>query len=301
MRLRAGRGGEAALSLILDDAGFSYLPGTPMENEALRGVSLEVRTGEVLGILGSEGSGKTTLLRLLKGIIEPTRGELTLDGEPAVGPRGAALLRDATGLVMQDPELHLFAATVEEDLCFGPRNRGMGREEARHEAALALERMGLPYSEFKGSNPLALSLGEQRKVALAGVLAMRPRYLLLDEITSGLDGEGRRRLRRVILDWKEEGNAVVLVTHDMEELQKLADRVAVLAGGRLLGCGPARLVLEDASLLEKAGYGLPPLLELQVRLRERGMALQGLTLDPDDLAGRIAAALEASASGGEAG
>ncbi len=299
MRLRGRRGGERTLSIILQDVDFTYLPGTPLEERALREVCLEVFPGEVLGVLGSAGSGKTTLLRLLKGILEPARGEIVLEGERLEGTRGLARLRDAAGLVMQDPELHLFAATVEEDVCFGPRNRGMSREAAREEAAAAMDKVGLSFSEMRRRNPLALSVGEQRKVALAGVLAMRPRYLLLDEMSSGLDGDGRRRLRRIILDWKEEGNAVVLVTHDFEEMQGVADRVAVMADGTVLGCGPARGVLQDAGLLGRAGYGLPPLLELELRLRERGVDLEGCGLDPEDMALRLRAALRGQ--GGEGG
>ncbi len=267
------------------------MPGTPLEREALREVTLEVRPGEVVGVLGSVGSGKTTLLRLLKGILEPTSGEVTLDGEAVRGPRGVTKLRAATGLVMQEPELHLFAATVEEDLCFGPRNLGLGREEARQRAREAMESVGLSFDEMRSRNPLSLSMGEQRKVALAGVLAMRPACLLLDEMTSGLDGEGKRRLRLIIEGIRDEGRAAVLVTHDFEELGGLADRVAVLAEGRLLACGPSRSILEDPELLRKAGYGLPPLLELRLLLKERGLDIEWGTGDAEELADRIAGAL----------
>jgi len=286
------------VSLILHGVSFSYLPGTPLEQAALREVDLEVRTGEVLGLLGSVGSGKTTLLRLLKGVLEPVRGEVVLEGETLRGPRGLAKLRKATGLVMQEPELHLFAATVEEDLCFGPRNLGLKDEEARRATRRAMEEVGLSYDYLRSRNPLTLSRGEQRKVALAGVLAMRPRYLLLDEVTSGLDGEGRLRLRRLISGAREEGRAVVLVSHDFEELFLLADRVAVLAEGRLLGCGPPSSVLEDAELMEKAGYALPPLLELRVRLAERGVDVAGIPWNPLDMAERIAAVLGGSGGRG---
>ncbi len=283
------------MSLKLRDVDFTYLPGTPLEHRALAGVSLEVRKGEVLGILGSTGSGKSTLLRVLKGILSPGAGSVELDGEALGSPAGWRRLRAAAGLVMQDPEVHLFAETVAEDVCFGPRNLGMSREEAEREAARALESLGLSFAAMRDRNPLALSLGEQRKVALAGILAMRPDYLLLDEMTSGLDGEGRRRLREIVLGWKGEGRAVALVTHELEELERLADRVAVLAGGAVVVEGPADAVLSDSASLEGAGYRLPPLLELQRGLAGRGFPLGAFTGDPDALAGRV---LEVLGKGG---
>lgn len=268
-----------------------------MEYRALSGVGLEVRRGEVLGILGSTGSGKSTLLRVMKGILPPGGGSVELEGEALEPPEGWRRLRAAAGLVMQNPELHLFAETVAKDVCFGPRNQGLAREEASREAARALESLGLSFEAMRDRNPLALSLGEQRKVALAGILAMRPDYLLLDEITSGLDGEGRRRLREIILGWKGEGKAVVLVTHELEELESLADRVAVLAGGRIVTEGPAAQILSDPGPLEQAGYGLPPLLSLQRDLRERGFPLEAFSNDPETLAERVCRIVKAGGEG----
>ena len=258
-----------------------------MEYQALARISLEVKKGEVLGVLGSTGSGKSTLLRILKGIQMPGGGHIELEGEELDLPRGLRLLRESAGLVMQNPELHLFAETVEKDVCFGPRNLGRDRQEAAREAARALESLGLSFEDMRNRNPLALSLGEQRKVALAGILAMRPDYLLLDEITSGLDGEGRLRLRDIVFDWKTQGRAVVLVTHELEELERLADRVAVLYGGKILAEGTAAEILSQPELLEEAGYGLPPLLSLQRDLKQRGFPLEAFSSDPEILAERV--------------
>lgn len=254
----------------------------------------------MLGVLGSTGSGKSTLLRILKGILPPGSGALELDGEALEQPGGWHRLRAACGLVMQNPELHLFAETVAKDVCFGPRNLGRSREEAEREADRALAGLGLSFEEMRSRNPLALSVGEQRKVALAGILAMRPDYLLLDEITSGLDGEGRGRLREIVGGWKEEGKAVVLVTHELEELERLADRVAVLAGGRILAVGTGEEVLSRPALLEEAGYGLPPLLALQRDLVDRGFPLASFTSDPEVLSGRVCEIVLPGSPGGEA-
>lgn len=269
-----------------------------MEYRALDGINLEVERGEVLGVLGSTGSGKSTLLRILKGIQVPGGGHIELEGEELDLPRGLRRLREACGLVMQNPELHLFAETVEKDVCFGPRNLGRDRQEASREAARALESLGFSFEEMRNRNPLALSLGEQRKVALAGILAMRPDYLLLDEITSGLDGEGRLRLRQIVYDWKAEGRAVVLVTHELEELERLADRVAVLSGGKILTEGTTAEILSQPGTLEEAGYGLPPLLSLQRDLKERGFPLEAFTSDPEILTERVCRIVLPGGAGG---
>jgi energy-coupling factor transport system ATP-binding protein len=273
--------------LILESVSFHYLPGTTLMTLALDEVDLEVRKGEILAVLGSTGSGKSTLLRVLKGIASPSSGRIVLEGEEVKIPEGLRLLRKRVGLVMQNPEAHLFAETVEKDVAFGPRNLGCSRAESFQRAREAVEALGLDYGELRGRNPLSLSLGEQRRVALAGILAMHPDYLLLDEITSGLDGGGKRVLWGILQRLKEEKRGVVLVTHDLEEVEALAERVAVMGDGRLLKVGSKDDILADFKLLERAGYAPPPLIALQRELLSRGFPVEVRLKPPEVLAEEI--------------
>ena len=222
------------MRLELRDVRHVYAPGTPFEVEALRGVSLAVEPGEVLGIVGGTGSGKSTLVQHMNLLLAPTTGEVLVDGVDARSLEKRELRRKV-GLVFQFPESALFAPTVEEDVAFAPRQLALGEEEVRErvrESLLALRIWGLA-----ARSPFALSGGEKRRAAIAGVLAMRPEVLILDEPTAGLDPATREELLALILNLRQAGISVVLVSHDLDEVSEVADRVCALHEGGVRALG----------------------------------------------------------------
>lgn len=223
------------MRLELRDVRHVYAPGTPRAVEALRGVSLAVEPGEVLGIVGGTGSGKSTLAQHMNLLLEPTSGQVLVNGRDARGMRRPELRR-RVGLVFQFPEAALFAATVEEDVAFAPRRMGLSGEEVRRRVRRALGRLGAAH--LAGRSPYALSGGEKRRVAIAGVLAMEPEVLVLDEPTAGLDPATRRELLDAVREVRREGASVVFISHDLDEVAEVADRVCLLEAGRVRDCGP---------------------------------------------------------------
>lgn len=261
------------MGIALSAVGFTYLPGTPMSREVLSSLDMELKAGEVLCLVGKTGAGKSTLLSVMCGMQRPTCGEVALDGEVITGRDGMRALRGATGVLLQSSEKQLFAESVEKDVAFGPRNRGLHGEELAAAVHEALELVGLDPGEYSPRSPFSLSGGEMRRVALAGVLAMRPRYLFLDEPTSGLDLPGRELLYRALADQRERGVGVLLITHDWEEVELLADRVAVLSGGNVPLQGEKETVLTAVNELEEAGLRPPSLVAVIAGLRGRGIDL----------------------------
>jgi energy-coupling factor transport system ATP-binding protein len=218
----------------LQDVRHVYAPGTPFEVEALRGVSLAVEPDEVLGIVGGTGSGKSTLVQHLNLLLEPTGGRVLVDGVDARTLRRSDLRR-RVGLVFQFPEAALFAPTVGEDVAFAPRRLGMDEDEVRQRVRQTLELLGAGHLEQR--SPFALSGGEKRRVAIAGVLAMAPEVLVLDEPAAGLDPATREDLLGVVRALGDGGTSVVLVSHDLDEVAEVADRVCVLEEGRVRAVG----------------------------------------------------------------
>lgn len=218
----------------LQDVRHVYAPGTPFEVEALRGVSLAVEPDEVLGIIGGTGSGKSTLVQHLNLLLEPTGGRVLVDGVDARTLRRSELRR-RVGLVFQFPEAALFAPTVAEDVAFAPRRLGMDEDEVRQRVRQTLELLGAGHLEQR--SPFALSGGEKRRVAIAGVLAMAPEVLVLDEPAAGLDPATREDLLGVVRALGDGGTSVVLVSHDLDEVAEVADRVCVLEEGRVRAVG----------------------------------------------------------------
>lgn len=266
------------MGLTVEGAGFVYNRGTAYASRALSGVSLSCERGALVVVLGATGSGKSTLLRLAAGLEPPTEGSVLVDGI-ATGVTGAgAVPRGTVGLVFQRPESQLFAETVADDVAFGPRNLGRNAEQARADVAASLAAVRLDPEAFGSRSPFTLSGGEARRVAIAGVLAMRPSYLLLDEPTAGLDAAGREAVLAAISTARERAG-VVVVTHDAEEFLPSADAVLVLAAGETVFAGPPAGLLSDPAPLESAGLALPPVLEVQLRARQAGMRLPLLTLD----------------------
>ncbi|MBS3973653.1 MAG: ATP-binding cassette domain-containing protein [Actinobacteria bacterium] len=265
------------MSLRVDGAGYVYASGMSFAHRALEGVSFEVDRGESLVVLGPTGSGKSTLLRMIAGLLPPTEGSIEIEGRPVTGPMFGSSGR--LGLVFQNPETQLFADSVLDDVAFGPMNQGFSHPEAIDLARSALESVGLFTEQFAHRSPFTLSGGEARRVALAGVLAMQPRYLLLDEPTAGLDIDGRRVMRRIIGEVKQEC-ALLIVTHDAEEFLGIADKALLLDQGKAVYYGEAAALVQDPQYFAKAGILPPEVLRTQLAAVAAGYRLGEFTLDP---------------------
>jgi energy-coupling factor transport system ATP-binding protein len=272
------------VTLSLRDVCYTYARGTTYSVPALRRVSLEVSRGELVLVLGATGSGKSTLLRIAAGLLAADEGEATIDGAPL----DSASARGAVGLVFQDAESQLFADTVLGDVTFGPKNMGVSRDDALVYARDALAAVGLDPGRFGSRSPFSLSGGEARRVAVAGVLAMGPAYLLADEPTAGLDGSGRRAMRALLLDARER-SGVVVVSHSAEEFLGDADRVLVLGEGRALLTAPAADLVASPELFASAGLRAPDVLEAQRIAVGPGAADYVFSLDPREVAHSLAA------------
>ncbi len=257
--------------ITLERVGYSYSRDTVVPVPALQEVSLSVETGAFLGIVGPGGSGKTTLLQIMSGLLLPTKGRVMVEGHDLT--RSANVRRRVcftVGLVFQFPEKQLFEGTVFEDVAYGPKNMGLGRVEVEDRVREALSRTGLDPERVAGRSPLALSFGEMRRVALAGVLAMRPKILLLDEPTAGLDERGKRRLGALLESLHERGVGVVVASHDTGFLSERVRDLLLLDGGRAVARGPAREVLEHPQRLRASGVAVPFLSAVLSGLAEHG-------------------------------
>jgi energy-coupling factor transport system ATP-binding protein len=275
----------------------TYMAGTPFERTALRGVSIEVRTGEVVGILGRTGSGKSTLIQYLNGLMRPVRGRVVVDGWDLANPHtDLRAVRRRVGLVFQDPETQMFEPLVGDDVAYGPRQLRLPMDEIRARVRWAMDTVGLPFERFKDRYTFSLSGGEMRKAALAGVLAIRPRVLVLDEPTSGLDPGARADLRRRIQDLRDrEGLTLVLVSHDMEEVARLSDRLYVLQDGIVAAEGRSRELFTAAGRLDALGLRPPEPVQVVQRLRDLGMDVRPDALTVEEAGDAVAALLAARA------
>jgi energy-coupling factor transport system ATP-binding protein len=258
------------VGLQLRGINLSYLPGTPMARQVLHGVDIELQSGEIACLMGRTGAGKSSLLQVMCGMSAGS-GEVELDGHKMDPRSRGQALREAVGILMQSSERQLFAETVERDVAFGPRNQGLSSQEAQARARQSLESVGMSPNSYGGRSPFSLSQGEMRRVALAGVLAMRPGFLLLDEPSSGLDAPGREILYHILETLKAEDKGILIVTHDWEEVERLADRVFLMAEGRIIAAGGKEEVLADTARLRQAGVSAPETVELLGELKNRGL------------------------------
>ena len=268
----------------VDNLTHTYGVGTPFQRSAVEGLSLDIRRGEFLGIIGHTGSGKSTLIQHLNGLLKPSSGTIYLDGTDIwAEPKKIRSVRFRVGLVFQYPEYQLFEDTVRKDVAFGPKNMGLDAAEIERRVLAAIEAVGLDESVLDKS-PFALSGGQKRRVAIAGVMAMEPEVLILDEPTAGLDPRGRESILQLLRDYHEKrGSTVVLVSHSMEEIARNAQRIIVLSGGGVYMEGTPAEVFARASELEAVGLDVPQSTKIAAALRRRGMAVDGAIFTVDAL------------------
>lgn len=260
------------MSIELKNVNYIYSPGTAYEKHALKDISLEIPQGQFVGIIGHTGSGKSTLIQHLNGLMKATSGDILYEGRSIYAPKyNLKELRSNVGLVFQYPEHQLFEADVFSDVCFGPRNLGLSREEVEERAKEALELVGFPEKYYKQS-PFELSGGQKRRAAIAGVLAMRPKVLILDEPTAGLDPKGRDEiLDQVAHLHKETGMTVVLVSHSMEDIARYVERIIVMNKGNKLYDGAPEEVFKNYKELEQIGLAAPQVTYIMHELQQRGL------------------------------
>lgn len=253
------------------DLHFKYMQGTPLEVHALQGITLSVERGEFAGIIGSSGAGKTTLLQLLSGLLLPSAGRVIIDGLSTDDDASSMnALRKRLGIMFQHPEQQLFAETVYQDVSFGPMNMGLSREAIDSRVRKALEQVGLDHDRIGDLSPFRLSGGEMRRVALAGILAMEPEALILDEPTAGLDPRGRKELLGYIENLHRQGMTVIMVSHRLEDIADHARKIFVLHEGKLVLHGERHRVFADRVRLKNYGLDLPPVTLLMHQLRAGG-------------------------------
>ena len=269
------------MSINLTNVFYTYMTGTPFERQALNDVSVSIEKGEILAIIGHTGSGKSTLVQHLNGLLKPSSGKVTIDDIDISGRSGEAKkARQQVGMVFQYPEHQIFAETVYEDIAFGPCNRGFSSEEVDKQVHEAMAFVGLDFDIFAKRSPFQLSGGQMRRVAIAGVVAMNPDYLVLDEPSAGLDPRSRNAVFKEILALhKERGIAIVLVTHSMEEAAKYANRMLVINKGKILFDGkPAEIFSQHKDELVAVGMDEPQVYKLSALLRSKGLDIaEGIT------------------------
>ncbi|MGN0484674.1 MAG: energy-coupling factor transporter ATPase [Lachnospiraceae bacterium] len=262
------------MSIILDKVNYVYSAGTPEEVHALKNVNLKIEDGEFIGLIGHTGSGKSTLIQLMNGLEKATSGGIYYNGADIYdADYDLRTLRTKVGLVFQYPEQQLFETSIFKDVCFGPMNQGLNENEAGLRAIEALKLVSMP-EELYYQSPFDLSGGQKRRVAIAGILAMRPQMLILDEPTAGLDPQGRDELLELLKKMhKEKQMTIVLVSHSMEDVANYVSRIVVMDHGEKMLDGTPREVFSYKKELEQIGLAVPQVTDLIQELREKGLPL----------------------------
>ena len=260
------------MSIELKNVCYTYSPGTAYEMHALKDVNLTISDNQFIGIIGHTGSGKSTLIQLFNGLMKPTSGEVLYNGENIWNENyNLKKLRSEVGLVFQYPEHQLFEVDVLSDVCFGPKNQGLTKEEAQVQAKMALGQVGIP-EELYQKSPFELSGGQKKRVAIAGVLAMNPKILILDEPTAGLDPQGRDEILNQIAELHEKrGITIVLVSHSIEDIARYVGRIIVMNHGEVAFDDTPKKVFSHYKELEKIGLGAPQITYIMHELKERGL------------------------------
>lgn len=261
------------MSIKVENLTHVYMPNTPFEKKALDSVSIDIKEGEFVALIGHTGSGKSTLVQHLNGLLKPSSGKIIIDGTCITeGKVKLSEIRKRVGLVFQYPEYQLFEETIEKDISFGPEKLGLDESTVLDRVKRAMKIVGLSYDKYKSKSPFELSGGQKRRVAIAGVVAMEPKVLILDEPTAGLDPKGRDEILQQIKNLhKEYGMTIILVSHSMEDVAKLADRILVMDKGKAILDGVPSVVFKEIELLESVGLAVPQVTYLIKELRERGL------------------------------
>ena len=273
------------MSIEIRNLTHTYMAGGPLERTAIKDVSLTIRDGEFVGLIGHTGSGKSTLIMHLNGLIKPTSGEIRVDGLDLMDKNTSLRdVRKKVGLVFQYPEYQLFEETILRDVMFGPKNLGLSDEEAEQRARHALRQVGLTDESMYEKSPFELSGGQKRRVAIAGVLAMKPTTLILDEPTAGLDPRGREEILSLVKRYHEEEKVtLIMVSHSMTDVSRLCSRILVMNHSKLVMDGTPDEVFMDEDALLEAGLAMPPCAELAERLRGAGFDIPADAYRPEEL------------------
>ena len=260
------------MSITIKNLTHIYNEGMPFEKVALEDINIEIKSGEFVGIIGHTGSGKSTLIQMFNGLLKPTRGEVLVNDQDINGEQVSKKeIRQKVGLVFQYPEYQLFEMTVKDDVAFGPKNLGLDANEITARVQYALDAVGLDHTYYKKS-PFELSGGQKRRVAIAGVLAMKPEILILDEPTAGLDPKGRNELFKQLQKMHHElGLTIVLISHSMEDVARYAEKLFVLYKGKIAYQGTPREVFANGKKLEEIGLAMPQIRYIMEVLKEKGM------------------------------
>lgn len=260
------------MSIVIENLSHVYMKGSPFEKKALDNVSLTINEGEFVALIGHTGSGKSTLIQHINGLLKPSSGKILVN-DINITEKGVKLtdIRKKVGLVFQYPEYQLFEETIEKDIAFGPKNLGLDDENISKRVKRAMEMVGLEYEIYKDKSPFDLSGGQKRRVAIAGVVAMEPNVLILDEPTAGLDPKGRDDiLNQVKVLHKEYNMTIILVSHSMEDVAKVADRILVMHKGKCILDGRPSEVFKEINTLEDVGLAVPQVTYLMKALKDRG-------------------------------
>ena len=285
------------MSIRVENLVHIYDKGMPTEQLALDNISFTADDGQMIGIIGHTGSGKSTLLQHLNGLLKPESGRIII-GDTDITQPGVSMvqIRKKIGLVFQYPEYQLFEETAAKDVAFGPKNLGLSEEEIDERVSEAIELVGLDYEEIKDRSPFELSGGQKRRVAIAGVVAMRPEVLILDEPTAGLDPKAHRDVLTMVEEvHRRTGNITILVSHNMADIARLCDKVVVIDSGKLVTAGTPYEVFSKKEELRNVGLELPPVTQFTETLREKGIDIEDTILDTDKAVEQIAAYLQRKA------
>ena len=278
------------MPIQIEQLSHTYMPGSALAYPALADISLTISDGEFLGVIGHTGSGKSTLIQHFNGLLLPTSGNVLVDGLNTREKKLRKQIRSLVGMVFQYPEYQLFEETVARDIAFGPKNMGLREEEIHVRVWEALRLVGLPPEDFAEKSPFELSGGEKRRAALAGILAMRPKYLVLDEPMAGLDPRGRREILALIESLRRDyGTGIIMVSHSMDDVAMFADRIAVLDRGSLAMLDTPEAVFSRGEELLRMGLNLPQATRLVRALRGRGVAIERDYFRMDELASELIA------------
>lgn len=288
------------MSIRVEHLTHIYDKGMPTQSVALDDISFTAEDGQFVGVIGHTGSGKSTLLQHLNGLLKPDSGRVIVGDVDITAPGTSMVeIRKRIGLVFQYPEYQLFEETVAKDVAFGPKNLGLSQEQIEERVREAIALVGLDYETMKDRSPFELSGGQKRRVAIAGVVAMRPEVLILDEPTAGLDPKAHKDVLTMVEEvHRRTGNITIFVSHNMADIAKLSDRIIVIDSGKMVTVGTPKEVFSRKDELRAVGLDLPPVTEFTESLREKGIDLSATILDVEQAAEEIAAYLKKKSEGG---